>query len=180
MTSARDCQNGKTKPRPKEPAGAAASKVRRVQGARLFCTRHLGLRFLAPIFQALARSQVEFGGRRATVAQSVGSDVVPNADSRAPTHSNAAIPNEALKQPLHRSYSAARRASSHTAQIHGATVCYPGDSCCRLFFSHANNTNNGSTHLSWALKEELDQLSRLLISHFHEVLLKCAVSQHTC
>lgn len=120
MTSARDCQNEKTKPRPKEPAGAAGSKVRGVRGARLFCTRHLGLRFLAPIFQALARSQVEVGGRRATAAQSVGSDVVPNVDSRTPTYSNAAIPSEALKQPLYRSYSAARRASSHTAQIHDA------------------------------------------------------------
>lgn len=67
---------------------------------------------------------MSLGGRRATVTRSVGSDV-PNVDSRTPTYSNAAIPNEALKQPLYRSYSAARRASSHTSQIHNASKFIP-------------------------------------------------------
>lgn len=64
---------------------------------------------------------MSLGGRSATVARSVGSDVVPNVDACTPTYSNAAIPNEALRQPLYRSYSTARWANSHTAQTHDAS-----------------------------------------------------------
>lgn len=78
---------------------------------------------------------MSLGGRRATVARSVGSEVVPNVDSHTPTYGNAAIPNEALKQPLYRSNSAARWASSHTSQIHDSSEFIPQVTHAAVCFS---------------------------------------------